>query len=60
MEGRIISAAKLKVRKVESDEEASDFDCYDKSDGKLVDVDIDKEVTEGDPTVALIQKRSAQ
>ena len=28
------------------DEEDSDFECYDKSDGKPVHADIDKEVTE--------------
>ena len=39
---RTTSASKPKVRKVESDEDNSDFECYIKSDGKQVHVDIDK------------------
>ena len=49
-EERTIS--KPKIRKVESDDDDSDFECYNKSDGKPVHVDIDKEVTnEGPPVV---------
>ena len=46
MEEEIIFESKPKVWKVEMDEEDSDFECYDKSDGKPVHADIDKEVTE--------------
>ena len=42
-----ISASKPMIRKVESDEDDSDFECY-KLDGKPVHVDIDNEVTEED------------
>ena len=43
-----ISTAKPKVRKVESDEDKSGFEGYNKSDDNPVHVDIDKEVTEAD------------
>ena len=39
MEEGIISESKSNVRKLESDEDESDFECYDKSDGKSVPVD---------------------
>ena len=46
MEEGIISKSKPKVRKVDLDEEDSDFECYDRSDWKTVYVDIiDKEKT---------------
>ena len=56
-EERTISASKPKFRKVES-EDQSDIECYSKSDGKPVHVDIDKKVTEGGPTVALLPNKS--
>ena len=43
-----ISASKLKSWKLESDEDDSDFECYNKSDVKPVHVEIDKEVTKGE------------
>ena len=58
MEEGITSASKPKVRKVESDEEDSGFECYNKFDGKSLHVDIDKEVTKGEPTLAIILNRS--
>ena len=59
MEKGIISESRPKVRKVDSDEEDSDFENYDRSEGKPVHVDIDKEITEGNkPTLALLPKRS--
>ena len=55
-----ISASKLKVRMVESDEDDSDLECYNKSDGRLVHVDIDKEVTEREPALALVPNKSEE
>ena len=46
------------VRKVESDGEDGHFECYDNSDGKPVHVDLDKELMEGDATLALLPNRS--
>ena len=54
-----ISESKAKVQK-ESDERDNDFECYDKSDGKPVHVDVNKEVTEGNPTHALLPNRSEE
>ena len=42
---RFISESKPNVQKMDSDEEDSDFECYDRSEGKAVLVDIDKELT---------------
>ena len=49
-----ISASKPKVQKMDSDEDESSFECYNKSDGKPLHVDIDKEVTERGPALALL------
>ena len=57
MEEGIISEPKSKIRKVESDKQESDFDCYDKSDGKSVHVNIDKELAIDKPTLALLPNR---
>ena len=57
---RIISESKSKVRKVESDEEDSDSDYYDNSDGKPVHVNIDKELAVDKPTLALLRNRSEE
>ena len=46
LEDGVISKSQPKVRQVELGEEGSDFECYDKSEGKQVHVDIDKETTE--------------
>ena len=43
-----IPESKLKVWKVESEDEDNDFDCYNKNDGKPVHVDVDKEITKTD------------
>ena len=48
-----IFASKPKIRKVKSNEDDSDFECYNKSERKLVHVDIDKEITQGGPALAL-------
>ena len=53
-----ISASKPNVWKVESDEDDSNFECYNKFGGKPVHVDIDKEVTEGEPALALLPNKS--
>ena len=55
LEEGTIFKPKPKVRKVESKENDSDFEGYDKSAGKPVHVDVDKEVTERrrNPTLAL-------
>ena len=48
-----MSASKPKVRRVESDEDDSHFECYNKSDTKPVQVENDKEFTEESPALAL-------
>ena len=46
---------------MDSDEEVSDFDCYDRSEGKPVHVDVDKDITEGNkPTLELLPNRSEE
>ena len=60
VEELIISVSKAKVQKVELDEEVGDLECYHKSDGKPVHVDIDKEVTEREPTLALLPNSSQE
>ena len=61
MEGGIISKFKLNVRKVDSDEEDSNFECYDRSEKKPVHADFDKELTEGNkPTLAMLPKKSEE
>ena len=57
--GRTISLFKPKVPNVESDEDDSNFECCNKSDGKLVHVEIYKEVTERGPALALLPNKSA-
>ena len=60
-EERIISESKAKIREVESDKKDSDFECSNKSDGKPVYVDVDKEITgssQKDPTLAFVPNRS--
>ena len=52
-----ISAAEPRVRKVKSDKEDSDFECYSKSDGKPLHGDIDKEATEAVPALTLLPNR---
>ena len=61
MEEGIIHESRPKVRKVDSDGEDSDFECYDQSGGKPVHVDIDKEIAEGNkPTLAKLPNRSEE
>ena len=61
MEEGIISESRPKVRKAASDEENSDFKCYDRSEGKPVHVDVDKEMAESNkPTLALLPNRSEE
>ena len=58
-----LSKSKPKVPKVESDEEDSNFECYDKSECKPVHVDVDKEIARSshkDPTLALILNSSEE
>ena len=55
----IISESRPTVRKVVSDDEDSDFECYDRSQGKPLHVDVDKEMAESNkPTLALLPSRS--
>ena len=52
---------KPKVRKVKSDEEDSDFECYNESNGKPVHIDIDKELAEGNkPILTLLLNKSEE
>ena len=60
MEEGIISESNSKVRKVESSEKQNDFECYDKSDGKTVHVNIDKELAVHKPTLVLLPNRSEE
>ena len=61
MQEVLICDSKPKVRKVDSDEEDSDFECYDRSEGKPVNVDVDREITEGSKaTLALLPNRSEE
>ena len=53
--------SKLKAQKVESTEEVCGLDCYDKSSGKLVLMDVDREVTRSsgkDSLLAFLPNRS--
>ena len=55
-----ISASKPKDGKVESGEDDSDSECYNKSDRKPVPVDIDKEVSEEGLALALLPNKSGE
>ena len=55
-----ISASKRRVRKIESDEDYSDFEGYKKSSGKSVHVDIDKEVTERGLALVLLSNKTEE
>ena len=57
MEEAIIFELKWRSQKVESDEQDSDFECYDKSNGKPVHVDVHKEIAGRGPTFALLPNR---
>ena len=58
MEEGIISESKLQVRKVNSENENSDFECNDRSEGKPVQAEIDKKkAEEKKPTLALLPNR---
>ena len=49
------------VRTVASDDNDSDFECYDRSEGKSVYVYIDNETAEiNKPTLALLPNRSEE
>ena len=57
----IISESKRKVRKVESDDKDIDFECYDKSDEKPANVDVDKEgSSRKELTLALFPNKSEE
>ena len=61
MEEWIVSESKPKIRKLDSDENDVEFECYDRSEGKPVHVDIVKKITEGNkPTLSLILNRSEE
>ena len=61
MEEGIISESRPKVRKVASDDNGIDFECYDRSEGKTVHVDVDKEIDESNnPTLALLPNTSEE
>ena len=57
---KTISKFKLKVWKVELEEEKSNFECYNKWDGKPVHVDVDRNFTGSsgkDPALALLSNK---
>ena len=62
LEENIYSESKLKVPKVESNEKISDFECYDKPEGKPVHVDVDENTrfSQRDPTLAILPNRSEE
>ena len=60
MDQGVVSESKSKVRKVELEEKESDFDCYDKSNGKPVHVNMDKKLAVDKPTLALLPNRSEE
>ena len=61
LEEGIISESKPKVRKMDLDEVESNFECYDRSEGKPAHVDIDKEIAEWNkPTLSLQPNRSVE
>ena len=58
-----ISESKPKVPKTKLGDQDSNFECYKKSDGKLVHVEVVKEVTTSDersPTLALPSNKSEE
>ena len=56
-DGRIF-ASKPKTRKVKSNEDGRDFECYENSNQQPVQVEIDHEFTEGGPRLALLPNKS--
>ena len=60
LEEGAISASKPEVPKRESDEDDSEFECHNISDGKPVLVDTDKEITVGEPALALLPSKSEE
>ena len=61
MEERIISKSQVRLRKVASNDKNSDLECYDRSEGKLVYVGVDKEMAEiSKPTLVLVPNRSEE
>ena len=60
MEEVIISESRPKVRKVASDDEDSDFECYDRSESKPVHADADKMAESNKPTLAVLLNRSEE
>ena len=59
-EESVIAEYTLKVPKVESGNEAGDFHCYNKSDSKMVHVDVDKkyENRQKDSTLSFLPNNS--
>ena len=60
-EESVITESKLKMRIVESEDRDGDFECYNKSVGKLVRADRDKGFTrtdEGTPPLTLLPNKS--
>ena len=61
MEEEVISESRPKVRKVASDDNDKDFECYDRSQGKLAHGDVDKDIAESNkPTLVLLPNRSEE
>ena len=61
MEQGIISESRPKVRKVAWENEDSDFECYERDEGKPVHVDVYKEMDESNkPTSALLPNKSEE
>ena len=61
MEEGIISESRPKVRKVASGDEDNDLECYDRSEGQPVHVDVDTEMAESNkPILALLPIRTKE
>ena len=60
MKEGIISECKLMVQKLESDDEQSDFEGYDKSNGNPLNFGVDKELAVNKPTLALLSNISEE
>ena len=60
MEEGIFSESRPKVRKVTLDDKHGDFDCYGQSKGKLVRVDVDKEMAESNKSTLVLLRNSSE
>ena len=61
MKKGIFSESDPKVPKVTLNDNDSHFECYDRSDGRMLHVDVDNEMARSSkPTLALLPNRSEE